>query len=77
MEAGGADTAGIECVPCVSAGAGPEIVRTGRPVTERAANTRTRCAGLFLIARAGIHIGLGNRAQRPGPRRKSLHDYPL
>ena len=40
IKAGGADASAIECVPCVPAGARPEVIFARRPTTERASNAR-------------------------------------
>ena len=57
MKAGRADPAGIECVPLMAAGAGPDIVLAGRPSAERAADARAGRIGVFLVAGFAIDDG--------------------
>ena len=50
MEARGAHSSRIECVPLMPAGAKPEVLLAGRPAAQRAANARAgRVEALLLF----------------------------
>lgn len=73
MQAGRTHAAGIESVPSVTAGAGPQLMRTRRPIARRAANARARAAALFLVAGFGAQLRLDNNARSQGANREHVH----
>ena len=58
METGRADTAGVEGVPGVAAGAGPAVVLAGGPAAERTADARPGRTERSLLAGFGADVRL-------------------
>lgn len=73
MQAGRTHAAGIESVPGVPAGAGPKLMRAGRPITPRATDGRAGAAALLLVAGLGAQLRLDSGARPQGADRERVH----
>ena len=61
VQASRADTARIECVPGVAAGARPKVPPSWPPAAQRAANAAAGCTGIFILPLLDLDVGSSAR----------------